>query len=197
MPGQPRSAPTITFYGNATNVVVNGSVTQTNLAFGLPIRQIRAYGSADAATNDFAYNGNGFLTQTIRYSGTSDPNVTNTFYYNERGQMVNKVDALGAVTFFDYDAMNRPIEQENFDEFGNALSWNFYYYTDNGELNWMDGPRLQSRRLRVLRLRRGGQAHHGNPLALGGQQRRHRRRSARRLQSLRPNVFINMTLSET
>ena len=35
-----------TIYGNATNVVINGSVTQTNLAFGLPIRQIRAYGSA-------------------------------------------------------------------------------------------------------------------------------------------------------
>ena len=131
-----------TFYGNATNVVINGSVTQTNLAFGLPIRQIRACGSADAATNDFAYNGNGFLTQTIRYSGTTDPNVINTFYYNERGQMVNKVDALGAVTFFDYDALNRQIEQENFDEFGNALSWNFYYYTDNGELTWVDGPRF-------------------------------------------------------
>ena len=51
-----------TYYGNATNVVVNGSVTQTNLAFGLPVRQIRACGSPDAATNDLAYNGNGFLT---------------------------------------------------------------------------------------------------------------------------------------
>jgi RHS repeat-associated protein len=130
-----------TFYGNATNVVVNGSLTLTNLAFGLPVRQIRAFGSPDAASNDMAYNGNGFLTQTIRYTGTGDPNVTNTFFYNERGQMVDKVDALGAVTFFDYDAMNRPIEQENFDEFGNALAWNFIYYTDNGEVSWIDGPR--------------------------------------------------------
>ena len=131
-----------TFYGNATNVVVNGSVTQTNLAFGLPIRQIRACGSADAATNDFAYNGNGFITQAIRYSGTTDPNVINTFYYNERGQMVDKVDTLGAVTFFDYDALNRQTEREDFDEFGNVLSWNFYYYTDNGEISWVDGPRF-------------------------------------------------------
>ena len=129
-----------TVYGNATNVVING-VTQTNVAFGLPIRQIRAYGSADVATNDFAYNGNGFLTQTIRYTGTTDPNIINTFYYNERGQMVQKVDALGAVSFFAYDALNRPIEQEKFDEFGNTLSWNFNYYNDNGELNWVDGPR--------------------------------------------------------
>ena len=130
-----------TIYGNATNVVIDGSITQTNLAFGLPVRQIRAYGAPEAATNDLAYNGNGFLAQSIRYTGTTDPNVTNTFYYNERGQMVNRVDALGAVTFFDYDALNRPIEQENFDESGNALAWSFNYYNDNGELNWVDGPR--------------------------------------------------------
>jgi len=130
------------FYADATNVVINGSVTQTNVAFGLPVRQIRAYGSADASTNDFAYNGNGFITQTIRYSGTTDPNVTNTFYYNERGQMVDRVDALGAITFFDYDALDRPIEEDHFDEFGNPLSWSFDYYNDNGELNWADGPRF-------------------------------------------------------
>ena len=131
-----------TVYGNATNVVVNGNVTQTNMAFGLPIRQIRAYGSADAAMTDLAYDGHGFLTQSVRYTGTADPNVTNTFFYNERGQMVNQIDALGAVKFFDYDALNRPIEQEAFDENGNALSWNFNYYNDNGELSWTDGPRF-------------------------------------------------------
>ena len=130
-----------TIYGNATNVVVNGSLTQTNLAFGLPVGQIQAYGSPDAATNDLSYNGNGFPTESIRYTGTGDPNVINTFFYNERGQMVNQVDALGAVTLFNYDALNRPIEQEQFDEFGNALAWNFIYYTDNGEISWIDGPR--------------------------------------------------------
>ena len=40
----------VMLYGNATNVVVNGSVTQTNTAFGLLTRRIRAYGSTDAAT---------------------------------------------------------------------------------------------------------------------------------------------------
>ena len=130
-----------TVYGNATNIVVNGNVTQTNLAFGLPIRQIRAFGSPDAATNDLTFDGHGFPTQSIRYTGTADPNVTTAFFHNERGQMVNQVDALGAVTFFDHDAMNRTIEQENFDEFGNPLSWNFTYYTDNGEVSWVDGPR--------------------------------------------------------
>ena len=131
----------LTVYGDATNIVVNGSITQTNCAFGLATRQIRASGSVDAATNDLVYNGNGFLTESIRYTGTTDPNVTNTFFYNERGQMVNRVDALGAVTFFDYDALDRPTEQENFDEFGNALAWTFNYYNENGELNWTEGPR--------------------------------------------------------
>ena len=129
------------FYGNATNVIVNGNITQTNRAFGVLTRLVRAYGSTDAATNDLAYDGHGFVTQSTLYTGTGDPNVVNTFFYNERGQMVNQVDALGADKFFDYDALNRPTEQENFDEFGNALSWGFNYYNDNGELTWVDGPR--------------------------------------------------------
>jgi YD repeat-containing protein len=130
-----------TIYGDATNVVINGSITQTNLAFGLPIRQIRAYESSDAATNDFFYNGNGFLTESIRHTGTGDPNVINTFYYNERGDEVSAVDALGAVKFSAYDPMDRPIETENYDEFGNPLALKTIYYDDNGEVSWTDGPR--------------------------------------------------------
>jgi RHS repeat-associated protein len=128
-------------YGNATNIVVNGNTTQTNRAFGVLTRRIRGYGSADAATNDFAYDGHGFITQSTRYTGTSDPNVINTYFYNERGDQVDVVDALGADTFHDYDALDRPTETETFDEFGNALSWSFNYYNDNGELVWVDGPR--------------------------------------------------------
>jgi RHS repeat-associated protein len=128
-------------YGSATNVVVNGNLTQTNLAFGVLTRQIRAYGSPDAATNDFACDGHGFITQSTRYTATSDPDVSNTYFYNERGQMVVQADALGAVTFHDYDALDRPTETENFDESGNALSWSFNYFNDNGELSWTDGPR--------------------------------------------------------
>jgi RHS repeat-associated protein len=130
-----------TFYANATNVVINGNVTQTNLAFGLPARQVRAFGSTDAATNDTAFDGHGFIIQTVRYTGTTDPNVTNYFFYNERGNLVVQMDSLGAYVFQDYDAIDRPIEKENFDEFGNSLAWSFKYYNDNGELNWIDGPR--------------------------------------------------------
>jgi RHS repeat-associated protein len=129
------------FYGDATNVVVNGNTTQTNIAFGVLTRQVRAYGSPDAATNDMVYDGHGFPTQSIRYTGTADPAIVNNYFYNERGNRVVAADALGAYTFSDFDAMNRPTEQENFDEFGNPLSWSFNYYNDNGEISWIDGPR--------------------------------------------------------
>ncbi|MGH7989043.1 MAG: DUF6531 domain-containing protein, partial [Limisphaerales bacterium] len=117
-------------YGDATNVVVNGNTTQTNMAFGLLTRQIRAYGSPAATTNDTAYDGHGFPIETIRYTGTSDPNVTNFLFYNERGDQVIDEDVLGAYAFADYDALDRPIETENFDESGNPLTWNFDYYND-------------------------------------------------------------------
>jgi RHS repeat-associated protein len=128
-------------HGAATNVVTLGSVTQTNIAFGMLTRQVRAYGSPDAATNDFAFNGQGFVTQTIRYSGTADPNVTSTYLTDERGEMVDVTNTVGAVKEFEYDAMGRRISEEDFDQYGNALSWNFVYYDDNGEVNWIDGPR--------------------------------------------------------
>ena len=128
-------------YGDATNVVVNGNTTQTNMAFGLLTRKIRAYGSPDAATNDTLFDGHGFPTETISYTGTSDPNVTNFYFYNERGDRIIAEDVLGAYAYADYDAMNRPVETENFDASGNPLAWNFSYYNDNGEVSWVDGPR--------------------------------------------------------
>jgi RHS repeat-associated protein len=128
------------YYGNATNVVQDGNISQTNMAFGLLTREVRAYNSPDSATNATIYDGQGFPDETIAYTGTGDPSITNTYFYNERGMMVDSVDALGAVTFCDYDPMNRPTETENFDEFGNPLSLVLKYYNENGELNWTEGP---------------------------------------------------------
>jgi RHS repeat-associated protein len=127
-------------YANATNVVMLGNTTQTNVVFGVLTRQIRAFDSSDAATNDLFYNGQGFPTETIRYTGTSDPNLTNYLFYNERGLMVNSTDTVGAVTYFDYDPMNRPTVRQKVDEFSNTLSQTTVYYNGNGETNWTDGP---------------------------------------------------------
>ena len=130
-------------YASVTNVVVNGSLTQTNLAFGVLTRQIRAYGSPDAATNDSSYSGQGFITSSIQYSGTGDPNVANQFFYNERGELVQRTDAVGADYLYDFDPMGRPISQETFDAGQTiATDWKFQYYNANGELNWIDGSRF-------------------------------------------------------
>ena len=78
----------------------------------------------------------------MRYTGTADPAVTNTFFYNERGEMVDQVDALGAITHSDYDPMGRLTERDNYDESGNLLAWSLNYYNANGELAWSQGPRF-------------------------------------------------------
>jgi RHS repeat-associated protein len=129
-------------YGNATNVVVNGNTTQTNRAFGILTRQIRAYGSPDAATNDLFYSGQGFPTNSIQYTGTGDPNIVNQLFYNERNELIQRTDAAGASYCFAYDPMGRQTAQETYDA-GQTVPVNFRYsyYNENGELNWVDGSR--------------------------------------------------------
>jgi RHS repeat-associated protein len=130
------------FYTSATNTVSSGATSYTNLAVGLLHREVRAFGSADAATNDYVFDGRGFITQSVRYSGTSDSAVTNTFFYNDRQELTEQTDAAGRKTRLDYDAMSRPILREVF-EVGQSVptAWDFSYYNENGELTWTDGPR--------------------------------------------------------
>ena len=129
-------------YGNVTNVVTVGTNISTNTAFGVLTRQITAYGSIDAATNDMAYDGHGFLTNEIQYTSTSDPNVTNQFLYNERGEMAQRIDGAGRSYVFIHDPMGRPSGQETY-EAGQTtpMDFNYSYYNFNGELTWSDGPR--------------------------------------------------------
>jgi YD repeat-containing protein len=129
-------------YGNATNVVVNGSVNQTNTAFGVVTRQIRANGSPDAATNDLFYSGQGFVTNSIQYTGTGDPNVVNQLFYDERGELVQRTDAAGASYVFAFDPMGRKTAEATYDAGQNVpMDYDNWYYDANGELNWIDGPR--------------------------------------------------------
>ncbi len=129
-------------YGNATNVVVLGNTTQTNLAFGVTTRRVRAYGSSDAATNDLFYNGQGFPTNSVQYTGTGDPNIVNQLFYDERGELIQRTDAVGASYTFAFDPMGRPTAQETFDTGQTTpMDWKFTYYNENGETNWIDGPR--------------------------------------------------------
>ncbi len=129
-------------YGNVTNTFVSGGVTYTNIALGVLQQEIRAFGSPDAATNQWTRDGRGFITQSMRFTGTSDPVVTNSFFYNDRGEMMEQTDAAGRKTTLDYDGLGRPIAREVF-EAGQTipLAWGYSYYNPNGELTWSDGPR--------------------------------------------------------
>jgi YD repeat-containing protein len=129
-------------YVNATNVVALGSTLGTNTAFGLLQREIRAFGTPDAATNDSFYTGQGFVTNSVQYTGTSDPNITNQFFYNERDELVQRTDGAGRNYLFAYDPMGRITAKETY-EAGQTtpMDWLYYYYNENGEVNWIDGPR--------------------------------------------------------
>jgi RHS repeat-associated protein len=130
------------FYDSVTNVVTQGALPVTNLAFGVLRREIRAFGSADAATNEMFYDGRGFPTNVFQYTGTADPNVTNAFLYNNRGELAQRTDAAGRKFCFGYDPLGRLSSQEIYEAGQTSpVDWNYSYYDGNGELMWTDGAR--------------------------------------------------------
>src|SRR5262249_24525569 len=82
-----------------------------------------------------------FLTNQIGYTSTTDPIVTNSLFYNGRGELFQRVDAAGRSCRYDYDGLGRPISEEEF-EAGQTtpLSWSYSYYNHSGDLTWRDGP---------------------------------------------------------
>lgn len=132
-----------TDYSNVTNIVTLGSLTQTNRAFGLPVLHIAAFSSSDAATNTADFDGHGWKTQEVGYPGTGDPNVTNSFLYNLRGELVLQTDAANRSRYFAYDGLGRRTLAEVYDAGQSVpMDFQYWYYNDNGELTWSDGPRF-------------------------------------------------------
>jgi YD repeat-containing protein len=129
-----------------TNLYGYYSVTNPadgTVSFGLRQQAIRAAYSPDAATNEWTYDSRGFITQATRYSGTTDPNVTLTQFYNARGELIEQTDAIGRKIKYEHDAMGRPILRETF-EAGQTVpvAWEYTYRNGNGEVFWSDGPRF-------------------------------------------------------
>ena len=86
-----------------------GTNQLTNMAFGVLRKEVRAFGSSDAATNEWFNDGRGFPTNAVQYTGTADPNVTNQFLYNARGEMVFNPPPDNPVNGADYlIVMGRP-----------------------------------------------------------------------------------------
>ena len=129
------------FYGNTTNVVLFGNTLWTNIALGLPQMLVRAYMSSDAASNQWFYNGSGFATNEVGFTSTTDPAITNTLFYDGRGELYQLIDAAGRSYSYDYDGMGRVISEEAF-EAGQTtpMSWQNFYYNHNGDITWYDGP---------------------------------------------------------
>lgn len=130
-------------YTNVSSVVTVGSVYETNNSYGLCSQEI----VADSATNAWVYTGRGFPIQLTRYAATadipndSDPPVTTYFSFTPLGVPGTVTDALGRQVQMSYDEMGRLEWRDVFDQNSNAISRETFYYDDNGDLEWSDGPR--------------------------------------------------------
>ena len=74
-------------------------------------------------------------------SAISDRPITKHFSYNARGQLYQQQTAGGGTIQTDFDPMGRIKTKEAFDQYGQSLSREIFYYNRNGELEWYDGPR--------------------------------------------------------
>jgi RHS repeat-associated protein len=127
------------FYTNVSQISTTGT---TNFAFGLLWRQVKG-----GSTNDFFYNGQGFKTEQIQCPATAqnpwdtDPEVVTLLSYNERGQCYQQQIVGGALIQMDFDPMGRMTSRQIFDQNNNNVSSESFYYNQNGELEWYQGPR--------------------------------------------------------
>lgn len=130
-------------YTNVTTVVNIGVGLETNNSYGLCYQEILA----DSATNVWIYNGRGFPVQLTRYATTanipndSDPPVVTYFSFTPRGDLATVTDASGRQVNMSYDEMGRLESRDVFNQSSNVISRETFYYDDNGELEWYDGPR--------------------------------------------------------
>lgn len=123
-------------YATATNGA-DGTVS-----YGLRVREIRAAFSPDAATNEWVYSSRGFPTRQTRYTSTTDPAVIVTNFFNTRGELAVQTDAAGRRNAFSYDPRGNIESREVFDAGQSIpLAWEYFYFNENGELTWSDGPR--------------------------------------------------------
>jgi RHS repeat-associated protein len=122
------------FYG-ATNTVNPDNTTSS--AWGLLTKELRAGG----ASTEWAYDGRGFVTQETQHTGTSDPDVVTYYAHNDSGEMIESRNAANVTNEYTYTPRGQVASREVFAPTGAMLSGEFYYYNDDGDLTWTDGPR--------------------------------------------------------
>lgn len=107
-------------------------------ARGNRTQMIEAYGAAEARTTNYTYDKNDRLTQktgdavTVTNQATlatSTVTPTESYTYDNRGNLTRIIDAAGAKTFFYYDDNNRKTAQV--DALGTLSTWG---YDDNGNV---------------------------------------------------------------
>ena len=116
-------------------------------AYGMKTKVVQAKASEDEATTIWEYDARGYVTAIRRPTGTGDPEVVVRQRHNDRGELVEQWDSDRRTVRYAYDAYGRTTAKEVFDAVAGVVAsvpsaWNYYYYNENGELTWEDGPRF-------------------------------------------------------
>jgi len=109
-------------------------------AYGVLWRETRGYTFPNPAVTTFVHNAHGLITSTTRQTGTPSPDVTMSFAYNLRGELIEQKDAQNRAIRYAYDGRGHRIWQE-WREDGSLIGWHYDYYNGNGEIEWSDGSR--------------------------------------------------------
>ncbi|MGC3990599.1 MAG: hypothetical protein QM796_13145 [Chthoniobacteraceae bacterium] len=141
--------PTQIDYGNAS-----GPITTTILGYedkssngisahGLLHTKTIGYGASEDASSTITYTNDarGFVTEATQPSGPNNPDVVVDYVYNLRGEVTSATDSAKRATNYAYDDLGNRIWMERHDANGSLVSWEYDYYNQNGELEWVDGPR--------------------------------------------------------
>lgn len=137
-----------------TTRTFTSSTGSTLNAKGLLEYERVAAGSPDEAVSKLEYpaDGRGYPNRSIRYTGTTDPDIVMDLKYNLRGELTEVKDSLGRVTNYAYDAMGRRIWSERRATVGGPLlSWDYVYFNPNGEPEWTDGAKYNPEDYTYLR----------------------------------------------
>jgi RHS repeat-associated protein len=97
----------------------------------------------DKSETTWTYTAKGFPATRTQKTLTTAPDIVTTYDYSPKGELIRQSDPAGRTVRYDYDMMGRLETTTRYASASSdqALSWNARYYNQNGEVNWVDGPR--------------------------------------------------------
>lgn len=110
--------------------------------------QYNAFGQIEKENHSGAvtlwqYNARGYLSQRTQITGTEDPDVITTYFYNNQGQCIKAITTEG-IQENDYDIMGNTIQSQLFSPSGTLISATYVGYNLNSQPIWKQTANSQN-----------------------------------------------------